>query len=187
VRLRRALLLFAIVLGLTAVAATLSQSSDPSNDSPLPAGTLTAPEPVVSGAPAQVRFEVSKRRKGTVIAGQAAEVYVEVDRPGQVVIPDLGLSAAAEPLTPARFDVLVTRPGRYEVYFVPVDETPDLKAGSLVVREGTRRSEHGRQPRVARQRPRRDRLDYKGFVWSEIEVTGQAAHGSGPRWAGMQS
>jgi hypothetical protein len=136
VRLRSVLLLFAIVLGLAAVAAALSQSSGPSNDSRQPAGTLTAPEPTVSGAPAEVRFGVSKRRKRTVIAGQAAEVYVEVDRPGQVVIPDLGLSAAAEPLTPARFDVLVTRPGRYEVRFVPVDETPDLKAGILVVKEG---------------------------------------------------
>ncbi|MBN1530234.1 MAG: hypothetical protein JW895_14335 [Thermoleophilaceae bacterium] len=130
--LRRALLLFAVVLGLAALAAVLSQPSDDAREEP---AVSTAAEPAVSGAPAEVRFDVSKPRKRTVLAGQAAEVYVTVDRPGQAVIPDLGLSANAEPLTPARFDVLVTRPGRYEVRFVPVDETPDVEAGTLVVKE----------------------------------------------------
>ena len=129
---RRALLLFAIVLGLAALAATLSQPSDESDETPLPA---TAAEPAVAGPPADVRFDVAKPRKRTILAGQAAEVYVEADRPGQAAILELGVSAAAEPLTPARFDLLVTRPGRYEVSFVPADETPALGAGTLVVKE----------------------------------------------------
>jgi hypothetical protein len=129
---RRALLLFAIVLGLAALAAALSRPSDTADEPPV---ASTSAEPGVSGEPAQVRFDVTEPRKRTVFAGQAAEVYVNVDRPGQAVIPGLGLSAPAEPLTPARFDVLVTRPGRYEVQFVPVDETPDVKAGTLVVKE----------------------------------------------------
>jgi hypothetical protein len=129
---RRALLLFAIVLGLAALAAALSRPSDEPDEPPV---ASTPTEPAVSGEPAEVRFDAAKPRKRTVFAGQAAEVYVEVDRPGQAVIPGLGLSAAAEPLTPARFDVLVTRPGRYEVRFVPADETPDIGAGTLVVKE----------------------------------------------------
>ena len=96
--LRRALLLFAIVLGLAALAAGLSRPSDNSDDQPAGPGRPTLTEPSVSGAPADIHFDASDPRRRAVFAGQAAEVYVEVDRPGQVVIPGLGLSAVADPV-----------------------------------------------------------------------------------------
>ena len=52
-------------------------------------------------------------------AGAAATVEVAVSEAGTVDIPDLGLTAPADPVTPARFDVLATRPGRYPLLFTP--------------------------------------------------------------------
>jgi len=67
-------------------------------------------------------------------AGEAATLEVAVDEPGTVEIPDMGLSAAAEPVTPARFDVLATRPGRYELLFTPAGGDRESEpAGRLVV------------------------------------------------------
>ena len=51
----------------------------------------------MSGPPAEVRFDATRPRRRAVLAGQAAEVYVEVDGAGQVAIPGLGVSATAEP------------------------------------------------------------------------------------------
>ena len=131
--LRRALLLFAIVLGLAALAAGLSR---PTDDADTPADTApTTRVPAVSGPPAEVRFDATQPRRRAVLAGQAAEVYVEVNGAGQVAIPGLGVSAAAEPLTPARFDVLEERTGSYPIRFVPAGgaQAPE-NAGTLVVK-----------------------------------------------------
>ncbi len=57
-----------------------------------------------------------------------------VEAAGTVEIPRLGLSASAEPLTPARFDVLPTEPGRYELRFVPAAGDESRPAGTLTVR-----------------------------------------------------
>gem|GEM_PF-4038548 len=42
-------------------------------------------------------------------------LLVAVTAPGQIEIPRLGLVEDAERLTPARFDLLVSSPGRYPV------------------------------------------------------------------------
>jgi hypothetical protein len=134
VHLRRALLLFAIVLGVAALAAGLSSPSERSDRAPADEGRPAVTVPAVSGAPAEVHFDATEPRRRAVFAGQAAEVYVEVDRPGQVEIPDLGLSAVAEPVTPARFDLLQQQPGRYPIRFVPAGDEPSERAGTLVVK-----------------------------------------------------
>jgi hypothetical protein len=134
VKLRRALLLFAIVLGLAALVAGLSRPSERSDGTPAGAAQPALTEPAVSGAPAEVRFDASEPRRRAVFAGQAAEVYVEVDRPGQVAIPALGMSAVAEPVTPARFDLLQQQPGSYPILFVPAGNEPSERAGTLVVK-----------------------------------------------------
>ena len=134
VRLRRALLLFVIVLGLAALAAGLSGPAERSERAPGGGGPPAGIEPALSGAPTEVRFDAVEPRRRAVLAGQAAEVYVDVDRPGQVEIPALGLSAVAEPATPARFDVLQQQPGSYPMRFVPAGEEPSERAGTLVVK-----------------------------------------------------
>lgn len=140
--LRRALLLFAIVLGLAAVAASISRprtnSTEPFRGTPPPTETETeqptaAPRPSLSTA--ELTFYAPDPQAQGIDAGQAATVYVEVDEPGQVFIHDLGMSAAAEPLTPARFDVLSQRTGRLPITFEPAGaNAAEEPAGTLVVK-----------------------------------------------------
>jgi hypothetical protein len=142
VHLRRALLLFAIVLGLAAVAASVSRPRD-TDDSPGGVQeTVTEAEqpPTASpGAPAAVELTLfaADPEPLRIRAGQAATVFVEVDEPGQVAIPALGMGAAAEPLTPARFDVLTRQTGRHPIEFEPARaDDAQVRVGTLVVVEG---------------------------------------------------
>jgi hypothetical protein len=146
VHVRRALLLFAIVLGLAAIAASVSRQPDePRERAEQPAerqGTEeAAPEPTVSpgnstpmSGTLELTFDAERDRPRRLDAGQPAAVLVEVDEPGLVEIPDLGRSAHGDPLTPARFDVLVREAGRYEISFTPVDGDTPSPAGTLLVR-----------------------------------------------------
>ena len=142
--LRRALLLFAIVLGLAAVAASVSRPRN-STDKPdtfqaAPTDTTTDSTPTVKASPdgpppaVELTFVASRPQAQRVQAGQAATVLVEVDEAGQVDIADLGMTDVAEPLTPARFEVLTSSTGRYPISFVPAgQEEQPLEAGTLVV------------------------------------------------------
>jgi hypothetical protein len=146
VHLRRALLLFAIVLGLAAIAASVSRPRDERSDQPIPAPgfpppTETERTPTVSpgnadpGGPlAQVTF-AGRGRKATrhVAAGQATTVLVQVGEPGQVEIPDLGLSATGDQLTPARFEIYRSESGAHEVVFTPAAGDESRHVGTLAI------------------------------------------------------
>jgi hypothetical protein len=131
--LRRAMLLFAIVLGLAALAAALQRPS--TNRSPKPS---VEPPPALAQREArptpQLRFDADNpRQRRRLGEGRRASVTVNVVKPGQVELAGLGLTAAAEPLTPARFDVLTPRPGRYEVLYTPAGELASRRVGMLIV------------------------------------------------------
>jgi hypothetical protein len=142
VHVRRALLLFAIVLGLAAIAASVSRQPEESGErAEQPAPAEQQPEPSVSSgtAPAadgtiELTFNASRDQRRRLDAGQPASVLVEVDEPGLVEIPDLGLSAPADSLTPARFEVLVPNPRRLDLTLTPVDGDESRPVGTLVVR-----------------------------------------------------
>ena len=132
--LRRALLLFAIVLGLAAVAAAVSR---PRHDEKSPATTSTLPSAEPRSTPASgadVTFDAERERSHAIDAGQAATVYVKVPEAGQVSIDRMGMTDAAEPDTPAEFDVLTSIPGHYPILFVPAGASEGIEAGTLVVR-----------------------------------------------------
>jgi hypothetical protein len=100
------------------------------------------PEPTVSpgnatpaGGVQELVFDAARDQTRRLDAGQPAAVLVEVDEPGLVEIENLGLSAPAEPLTPARFDVLTSNPERLAITFTPADGDTPGDAGTLVVRE----------------------------------------------------
>jgi Tfp pilus assembly protein PilV len=139
VHLRRALLLFAIVLGLAALAASVSRPHD--SDSPATTATerqgrTTEPSELEGEAApgsADVTFVVDHARAHRIEAGQAATVVVEVPEAGQVSIDSLGMTSTAEPTTPARFDVLTSAAGRYPITFNPAGSSESLSAGTLVV------------------------------------------------------
>jgi len=141
VELRRALLLFAIVLGLAAVVSSLANprtredraADEPARTTP-EANPSTATAQPAAGRAAAIRFAVGRPRKTeTVGAGTAATVEASVEEPGEVRIDGLGLITQATPLTPARFDVLSTRPGRYPVRFRAVPDSASRLLGFLQV------------------------------------------------------
>ena len=135
--LRRALLLFAIVLGLAAIVASVSRTDRGSRE---PSRRLATPPPPPRGPsgaaqPVLVRFAAGER--GTVrrlAVGRPAVVSVTAGGAGLVSIPGLGLSHPAEPGTPARFDVFEKEPGRFEVVFFPAGRERQERVGTLVLR-----------------------------------------------------
>jgi hypothetical protein len=140
VELRRALLLFAIVLGLAAVATSFSRPAKRDDDK-VPArpggasGTPTVSPRQDETRRALISFSSFGRpRTGVLTANQAATVAVEVARPGQGQLSGLGMTAVAEPLTPARFEVLENRVGRYPVRFTPSGASAETRTvGALRV------------------------------------------------------
>ncbi|HKP21837.1 MAG TPA: hypothetical protein VJT68_09985 [Thermoleophilaceae bacterium] len=148
--LRRALLLFAIVLGMAALVASLSRPIEDRNGQST-TRTETEPETAEPGpptatpgtggagsgtaaAPRTISFDAAEPDSRKLPAGDSATVEVSVDEPGSVEIPDMGLTAPADPFTPARFDVLASRPGRYRLLFTPAGGEQEAEpAGSLVV------------------------------------------------------
>ncbi len=82
-----------------------------------------------------MRFDAGDPHARALEAGRAASVTVAVESPGMVEIRALGVSAAAEPLTPARFDVFPPTPGRYRITFVAAADDAARAIGTLIVRK----------------------------------------------------
>lgn len=141
--LRRALLLFAIVLGLAAIAASVSRGPEDSSERterpPPPAAqgeqtpSVSPGRAAASGPAIELDFDAAREQTRRLESGRPATVLVEVDEPGLVEIPDLGLSGPADPLTPARFEVLVSDPDRFEIAFTPAAGDETDVAGTLVI------------------------------------------------------
>jgi hypothetical protein len=145
VHVRRALLLFAIVLGLAALAASLSRPSDDEPDRPPDKAGTTTTDTTPQASPgeqettdvadnsATIELDAADDETRRLEAGRSASVEVAVKEPGQVTIPKLGLTGSADPLTPARFYVLVTAAGRFPIEFIPAGSDESRAAGTLVV------------------------------------------------------
>ena len=132
------MLLFAIVLGMAALVASLSRPIEERRSDSGQRESGDARPPTASPTPAPdlpevLSFEASENETMRLQAGDAATVEVSVDEPGSVDIPRMGLTATADPETPARFDVLASRPGRYQLLFTPAGGNPSEPAGRLVV------------------------------------------------------
>jgi hypothetical protein len=129
VQIRRVLLLFALVLGLSALVASIAPPPETRDEAAEDTTVATSPAP-----PAMVmnpaRVEFSARAAGgppetrRVRVGSSFVMEVSVPKPGDVVVYGLGLRQSADELTPARFAVLAEPRGRYPVNFVPVDGEP---------------------------------------------------------------
>ena len=134
VHLRRALILFALVLGLTALAASIAPAPDRERTSaapppPTPPATAVEEKPVRFRAPAPKRRPPDRR----VPEGVHIVLTVRVSEPGEVTIPRLGRLANAVPGAPARFDLLAPPAGRYDVLFRPTVGEPS-RVGTLVTK-----------------------------------------------------
>jgi hypothetical protein len=145
VHIRRALLLFAIVLGMAALVASFSRP--PENRTPTEQseetgpGVGTAPEaapetatPAPVDTPSRpISFDAGSPDRRRLEQGRAATLEIAVDEPGSVEVPDLGLVSNADEHTPARFEVFPTRAGSYAILFRPADGDESRPAGTLVV------------------------------------------------------
>ena len=97
-----------------------ASAAEPTPDSPQPTTIEFRP----AAKPQTREFEV----------GQPATVLVDVETPGQVDIPSLGLTQPAEPLTPAVFELLVDEAGSHPITVQPAaPETLPSKVGTLEV------------------------------------------------------
>jgi hypothetical protein len=137
VELRRALLLFAIVLGLAAIATTVSR---PQEEQPAETPTVTRARPQAGpgpGAPPPARLSMSVAERpatATLESGRPGTLVVATDEPGTVELPTLGLLAFAERLTPARFELYVREAGRHDVRFTPAGDSESRQVGTLRIK-----------------------------------------------------
>jgi hypothetical protein len=135
VHIRRAILLFALVLGLTAVAASLaptpreSRNQTPSKVPPPPPAPAGQGITVVKlRAPATAKPPEPQVKTGTHVV-----IAVSSSQAGQAAIPTLGRIASVGAYSPARFDLNAPAPGRYPVWFTaPGGEAQQV--GTLVSR-----------------------------------------------------
>jgi hypothetical protein len=137
VHLRRAILLFALVLGLTALAAAVSPSRDNSNTAVAPAPAT----PAGSTLPRNVTFAPRPSgvpRTKSVRTGQHILVTVPAREGGIVTIPLLGRTATVSPAAPAHFDLVAPPRGRYDLMFEPSGSSglsaEPRRVGTLITR-----------------------------------------------------
>ena len=135
--LRRALLLFALVLGLTALAASVAP---PPRDEPEPAPAPAPPPPTAdagTGEPITLSFRAPPKGgelpEREVAPDDHVIVKVKAETPGQVTIPDLGRTATVTESVPASFNILAPEPGTYDVMFEAVGGEP-TRLGAIVTR-----------------------------------------------------
>jgi hypothetical protein len=125
VQIRRVLLLFALVLGLSALVASIAPPPEEDEEAPEREKTVAAPvvnPPTDLSAPVRLPARARGDRPPIrrVEAGSSFSLEVPVREPGDVVIDGLGVRQTADPLSPARFDLLASPAGRHAVAFVPV-------------------------------------------------------------------
>jgi hypothetical protein len=115
VHLRRAILLFALVLGLTALAAAVSPVPRDENK---PATPGTPVGPAGSVLPRAIAFTSLGGGRPQVRRARPGEhllVTVASAQGGLVTIPALGRTESVSEAAPARFDLLAPEAGRYDV------------------------------------------------------------------------
>lgn len=131
--LRRAILLMGLILLVTAIVGALVPV-------PRKRGAREAPNPGPGAAAATAVRTLSLRYPPApqaprlrVDANSHVVLQVTTSEPGQATVDSLDLVAPAEPDTPARFDLLATRPGSYPVAFQPAAGGPKRTLGTLTV------------------------------------------------------
>lgn len=129
-------MLFTIVLGVAALAATINprQAGPPRDDPKTSEATGRRASPPVAET-FRLRFDArSPPSTRTVSRGAHVVLRVIVPEPGQVTIDGLGQALPADRDTPALFDLLPSRAGRFEVALVGADDGRERTVGTLAVR-----------------------------------------------------
>jgi hypothetical protein len=130
---RRALIAFVVVFAVVTLIAVASgpRETDDSPATPAPAQRSAAAQTVTLSFrhPVEAGLPVRQLRRGS-----RAVIRVETGVAGDVEIPALGLIQPAAPGTPAVFDVLAVRAGRFDVSLLSV-AGERTKLGTLAVND----------------------------------------------------
>jgi hypothetical protein len=128
---RRFLVIVAVLIGLTVVAASLAPRQPAPRDQPA-AETTPSPSPVADSSATTVRKVVSTDRKPRrVTVDRGTLVELEVDGSELDSVSFEGEVEVVTEETNARFDVYADTPGVYEIRLVDADRP----VGTLVVRD----------------------------------------------------
>jgi hypothetical protein len=144
---RRLLLLVAVLMGLTALAASIAPRDTGTDEPPTPPGrpgTVVEPSATSELEPATPAPESEDVVEETLSAAKGASQVRVRARPGQtvvlevqgdlfdeVVLTGLDRVEAIAPEAPARFEMYMDQPGRYEIRLLQEDR----RLGELLVRE----------------------------------------------------
>jgi len=133
VHVRRAILLFAVILALAAGVASVSEPARvPRRAVPPDEQVRASPRPV-EAEDRTLHFDVSRPTRRKLETRTSGHVLVESDQPGQVELVGLGREGYAEPGAPARFELFEEEPVEAEVRFTPADESGTRPAGKIIV------------------------------------------------------
>jgi hypothetical protein len=130
VHFRRAILLFALILGLAALVAAVSPTRVARGPALAPPSAVSRTEP----ATRELAFSVGGARVRRARVGEHVVVSVASEAGGLATIPRLGRTATVGPAAPARFDLLAPAPGRYDVMVAPSGTSEPRRVGTLVTR-----------------------------------------------------
>jgi hypothetical protein len=130
---RRLILAMIALLVLSSAAAALVPIERDGTNSSTTESTTTAPKPTGKLRHAKISAAAKKPQTVEVTAGDELALTVKVPPPAadQVEIAALGELEDVDQYTPARFDLLLTDAGRYDVRLVEADE----RVGRIVVRK----------------------------------------------------
>lgn len=117
---RRLLIVMVILLATSTLAAALvpvpeEQGADEERTTTPPAASVEADSGDREVVEAEVAAGAGRPREIRVDPGDQLSLTVTRSAPGPVTLPAFGLAGFAEPGAPARFDILIRRPGRFEV------------------------------------------------------------------------
>ena len=116
---RRAVLLMALVLAVVALVEALAPVPRERRAEPQ-APPVPPPRAGATTRTIELRYPLRAALPRTrVTAGAHVVIEVATAAAGEASVGGLGLVQAAEPNSPARFDVLADRPGSYRVDFAP--------------------------------------------------------------------
>jgi hypothetical protein len=119
---RRILVLVAVLMGLTALAASLAPPPQRLRQGPRPPAATGTPTPATAapaGTPGTVSASLrAGRDPGQVVRAREGDI-VELDVSGDVVdtvvIPGLALAEPIDPTSPAQIELFADEPGRYPI------------------------------------------------------------------------
>jgi hypothetical protein len=105
-----------IILGTSTLAAMLVPAPPQTEDTTNTTSPRTSPVPP-GGASVKAKLSTGSKRpeRVRVSLGDQVSILVRSREPAQIEIPKLGLLEDVLPLSPARFDVLATREGRFDI------------------------------------------------------------------------